>query len=160
MPSLDLTDRAAIDADFDFHADALDASDITRGVCRLFTDMGYAPVMELPLSNNRRVDVAGLSKHGTWMIAEVKASERDFLSDTKWNEYLPFCDTFYFAVAGGFPMNILPEDVGIIVADGFHGAILRKAQPTKMNATRRRTQLLRFANLAARRLHHQIDPGR
>lgn len=151
--------KASIDTDFDFHPDVLEARDITRGVCRLFSHMGFAPLTEFPLSNNRRVDIAGLAKDGTWIVAEVKASERDFRTDAKWPEYLPFCDSFYFAVAGGFPMDILPKDVGIIVADAFHGAILRKPPTTKMNATRRRTQLLRFGNLAARRLHQHTDPG-
>jgi hypothetical protein len=152
--------KASIEQNFDFHADALEAHDITRGVCRLFTQMGYAPLTEFPLSNNRRVDVAGLAKDGAWMIAEVKASERDFRTDNKWQEYLPYCETYYFAVAGGFPMDILPDGVGIIVADAFHGAILRKSPEAKMNGNRRRTQLLRFGNLAARRLQDHNDPGR
>lgn len=151
--------KSAIKSDFDFHTDVLEASDITRGVCRLFSHMGFAPLTEFPLSNNRRVDVAGLAKDGTWAIAEVKASERDFRSDAKWPEYLPYCDSFYFAVAGGFPMHLLPDDVGIIVADAFHGAILRESPVAKMNGTRRRAQLLRFGNLAARRLHQHNDPG-
>ncbi len=151
--------KLSIGSDFDFHTDVLEAHDITRGVCRLLSNMGYAPLTELPLSNNRRVDVAGVARDGTWAIVEVKASERDFRTDAKWPEYLPFCDTFYFAVAGGFPMHILPEDVGVIVADAFHGTILRPSPITKMNATRRRTQLLRFGHLAARRLHQHNDPG-
>lgn len=152
--------KTPIVSNFNFHPDVLEAADITRGVCRLFSQMGFAPQTEVPLSNNRRVDVAGLAKDGVWTIAEIKTSERDFRSDSKWSEYLPYCDTFYFAVAGGFPMDILPDDVGIIVADAFHGAILRPSPISKMNAARRRAQLLRFANLAARRLHLSNDPGK
>jgi len=146
--------------DFDFHGDALAAEDIARGVCRLFSNMSYAPLTEFPLSNNRRVDVIGLAKDSRFIVAEIKASERDFRSDAKWPEYLTHCDEFYFAVAGGFPIEILPDDVGVIVADAFHGAIVRAAPKRKMNGTRRRNQVLKFAMKAARRLHGEIDPRR
>lgn len=152
--------QGILEADIDFHPDALSAEDIARGVCRLFANMGYTPLTEFPLTNNRRVDVIGLAKDGEWMIAEIKASERDFKSDGKWPEYLPYCDEFYFAVAGGFPMDLLPENAGIIVADAFHGAILRKAPRSKMNGNRRRAQLLHFGRRAAGRWHGLIDPGR
>mgnify|MGYP002630888275 CR=1 FL=1 len=147
-------------SDINFHPDTLCADDIGRGVCRLFTHMGYAPLTEFPLTNNRRVDVIGLAKGSEWVIAEIKASERDFRSDRKWPEYLAFCDEFYFAVAGGFPLEILPTDVGIIVADSFHGAILRKAPRLKMNTTRRRAQILHFGRKAAGRWHGLVDPKR
>lgn len=146
------------DSDIDFHPDALCAKDIGRGVCRLFTNMGYAPLTEFPLTNNRRVDVIGLAKGSAWIIAEIKASERDFRSDGKWPEYLPYCDEFYFAVAGGFPLEILPDNAGIIVADSFHGAILRPAPRMKMNAARRRAQILHFGRKAAGRWHGLTDP--
>jgi len=152
--------RQFSEADIDFHNDVLSAEDIGRGVCRLFTDMGYAPLTEFPLANNRRVDVIGLAKDNQWLIAEIKASERDFKTDSKWPEYIPYCDEFYFAVAGGFPMDLLPDNTGIIVADAFHGAVLRKAPHKKMNGNRRRSQTLHFARKAAGRWQGLIDPKR
>lgn len=146
--------------DFDFHADVLNAEDIARGVCRLFHNMRYSLMTEFPLSNNRRVDVIGLGKAGEFIVAEIKASERDFKTDQKWPEYLTHCDEFYFAVSGGFPLELIPEDVGIIVADAFHGAIVRQAPKRKMNGTRRRNQILKFGLKAAKRLHHTRDPRR
>ncbi len=146
------------ESDIDFHPDTLCAGDIERGVCRLFTHMGYAPLTEFPLTNNRRVDVIGLAKDGNWIVAEIKASERDFRSDGKWPEYLPYCHEFYFAVAGGFPLEILPHHTGIIVADAFHGAVLRKAPRMKMNAARWRAQALHFGRKAAGRWHGLVDP--
>ncbi len=154
------TDLPLTPFDFDFHGDVLSADDIARGVCRLFANMRYEPLTEFPLSNNRRVDVIGLDKQSQFIVAEVKASERDFRADGKWPEYLPHCDAFYFAVAGGFPLEILPEDAGIIVADAFHGAIVRPAPKRKMNGTRRRNQILKFAIKAARRLHRDRDVRR
>lgn len=146
--------------DFDFHADALSADDIARGVCRLFHNMRFSPLTEFPLSNNRRVDVIGLGKDGKFIVAEIKASERDFKADQKWPEYLPHCDEFYFAVSGGFPLELIPAEAGIIIADAFHGAIVRTAPRRKMNGTRRRNQILKFGLKAARRLHHTRDPRR
>lgn len=146
--------------DIDFHPDVLAAEDIARGVCRLFGDLGLAPLLEFPLGNGRRVDVAGMGRDGRFVVAEVKASERDFRADGKWPEYLPWCDEFYFAVAGGFPLELLPDDAGVIVADAFHGAVLRPAPARRMNAARRRSQILRFGLKAARRLHAVSDPAR
>ena len=146
--------------DFDFHADVLSADDIARGVCRLFGNMRCSPLTEFPLSNNRRVDVIGLATDGRFLVAEVKASERDFKADQKWPTYLTHCDEFYLAVSGGFPLELIPAEAGIIVADAYHGAIVRPSPKRKMNGTRRRNQILKFGLKAAKRLHHIRDPRR
>ena len=127
--------------------------------------MGFAPIIEYPLGNGRRADVAGINRKGLIMIAEVKSGLADFRSDGKWPDYLGFCDCFYFAVSAGFPLDVLAGDepdlerAGIIVADRFGGTILRGAQEIKMNAGRRRAETLRFARKAAARLHHVMDPA-
>jgi hypothetical protein len=141
------------------------ADEIAQGVCRLFRHMGFAPIIEYPLGNGRRADVAGINRKGVIMIAEVKSGLADFRSDGKWPDYLGFCDCFYFAVSAGFPLDVLAGDepglerAGIIVADRFGGTILRGAQEIKMNAGRRRAETLRFARKAAARLHHVMDPA-
>ncbi|MGB0670673.1 MAG: MmcB family DNA repair protein, partial [Rhodospirillales bacterium] len=98
------------------------AEAITRGVMRLFDQMGYAPLAEVSLVNHRRVDVMGLNGKGQIAVCEVKSSVADFKSDSKWTEYLDFCDLFYFAVAPDFPHDILPASEGLIVADAFGAA--------------------------------------
>ena len=40
---------------------------------------------------------------------------KDFKADLKWQEYRPYCDQFYFAVAPEFPQAILPDEPGLIV---------------------------------------------
>lgn len=133
---------------------------ITRGACRLIRDMGFTPLVEFPLGTvARRVDVIGLNDKGGFVIAEVKSSLADYRADGKWPDYLPFCDAFYFAVAADFPHEVLPADVGIMVADGFGAAIRRPAPERPMNGIRRRHQTTRFARCAARRLHGLIDPA-
>jgi len=143
----------------------LTAEDISLGVCRLFRHMGFSPIAEYPLGNGRRADVAGLNRKGMMVITEVKSGRADFRADTKWRDYLAYCDCFYFAVASNFPLHVFSPDepemdrVGLIVADRFGGTILRSAPETKMNAGRRRAETLRFARKAAARLHHVMDPA-
>jgi hypothetical protein len=132
---------------------------ITRGVCRLLGDMGYRVVREFKLKSGRRVDVAGLDRSGKFVVVEVKSSVADFRSDGKWQEYLEFSDQFYFAVNVGFPAGILPEDHGLIIADGFGAVIERRSMTLVLNPQRRRAQTLRFARTAADRLETLLDPG-
>lgn len=56
---------------------------IARGVTRLLVDMGYRTLVELPLGNGRRVDVAGLDRRGRFVVVEIKSSLADFRADGK-----------------------------------------------------------------------------
>ncbi len=125
---------------------------IVRGATRLLVDIGYRTLTELQLGNGRRVDVIGLDRQGRFAVVEVKSSVADFRADGKWLEYLPYCDAFYFAVDTEFLLEILPPDVGVIVADAYAGAVRRNAHVMAMNASRRRALTVRFARTAAGRL--------
>lgn len=92
-----------------------------------------------------------------WII-EVKSCLEDFRTDTKWAEYREFCDRLYFAVLPTFPHEILPADTGLIVADRYGGEMVRQAPEHRLPAVRRKTMILRFARLAAIRLHGVADP--
>ncbi|MBI1364409.1 MAG: MmcB family DNA repair protein [Alphaproteobacteria bacterium] len=124
---------------------------ITRGAARLFVDLGLAPLAEFRLPNGRRADLAGLDAKGRLTIAEVKSCQADFESDGKWEDYLGYCDEFYFAVSNEFPHSLLPPGEGLIVADAFGGAILRAGRDRPMAAARRKSIMLRFARQAAAR---------
>ncbi|MFP6713354.1 MAG: MmcB family DNA repair protein [Rhodospirillales bacterium] len=137
-----------------------EAGDIARGICRYLRNLGYSPLTEFKLLSKRRVDVIGLNKAGQFIIIEIKSSVADFRSDDKWQEYLPFSDQMYFAVANGFPLEILPDECGIMIADAYNAAVIRESQTRKLNAARRRTQIVRFAKTAADRLHLWNDPNR
>ncbi|MEG2311907.1 DNA repair putative endonuclease MmcB [Brevundimonas sp.] len=125
---------------------------VTKGAARLVADMGYAPLTEVCLPNGRRADVLALGKKGDIIIVEVKSGIDDYRVDRKWQEYAPFCDAFYFAVAPEFPADILPLDVGFIVADGFGGAVIREAIPAPLAAARRKAMLIGFGRLSAFRM--------
>ncbi len=133
------------------------ASDVARGVGRLLSDMGCAYLTELPLRNGRRVDLMAIAENGQITVVEVKSSLADYRSDRKWQEYLDFCDHFYFAVPADFPIDVLPEDTGMMLADRYGAEIVRPAPETKMNGTRRRFLTLKFARAAANRYNKAMD---
>lgn len=134
------------------------ATRLARGVSRLFAQLGLSSVHEFVLPTGRRVDVAGLGAAGELVFVEIKTSLADFRSDLKWESYCEFCDRFFFAVPDDFPQEVLPDAVGLIVADAFGGAILREAPAWPLAGARRKAMLLRFAHHAAMRLQRLLDP--
>lgn len=132
---------------------------ICTGARRLLAGLGYASVTELALASGRRVDIIALGPDGCVWIIEVKSSIADFRADRKWPDYRGYCDRFFFAVAGSFPTDILPEDAGLIVADGFGAALVRDAPEHKLAGARRKAVTLRFAHAAANRHHMLVDPS-
>ena len=124
---------------------------VTRGAARLMVDMGYAPLLEVGLPNGRRADVMAMGPRGDIVICEVKSGIEDYRVDRKWGEYGPYCDAFYFAVAPEFPAGVLPDEPGLIVADGFGGAVVREAPPAPLAPARRKALTLAFARLGALR---------
>lgn len=131
---------------------------LARGVCRAFTQLGHATLVEFPLANGRRADVLVLTKGGEFRCVEIKSSPADFRADRKWGLYRDFADRLYFAVAPGFPTALIPEDCGLIVADAFGAAIIRDGAASPLAAARRKALTLRFAMIAAARLRRQLDP--
>ena len=132
---------------------------IARGVRRLLRARGFATVAELPLSSGRRADVVGVNGDGALLIVEIKSSVADFRADRKWRDYAAYCDRLYFAVDVDMPLEIMPEEAGLIVADSYGGEILREPAPRAIPPAARRAVLLRFALAAADRLHRLADPG-
>lgn len=133
--------------------------EVCRGVGRLMRAHGLASLNELPLPNGRRADVVGLSPSGDIWIVEIKSSVEDLRADHKWPEYRDFSDFLYFAVAPGFPVDILPDDTGLILADRFGGEIVRPAPEDRLAPARRKSMTLRFARAAALTLQSVIDPN-
>jgi hypothetical protein len=125
---------------------------LARGVSRTLIDWGYATLTEFSLRTGRRVDVIGLGGDGEFVIVEIKSSLADFRADSKWAEYLDFCDRFFFAVPESFPVDVLPESEGLLIADSFAAAVARESETRPMNGTRRQHQTRRFARAASQRL--------
>lgn len=125
---------------------------LARGVTRMLIQHGLAPTLEVPLANGRRADVMALTQKGEIWIVETKSCLADYACDEKWPDYLEFCDRFYFGVTEAFPRHLIPEEAGLIVADGFGGAILRESPVRPLAGARRKAVTLNFARLAAQRL--------
>ena len=134
------------------------AAEIVRGTMRLLLDLDLTSLPEFTLATGRRVDLMALGRDGRLVVIEVKSCRADFLVDRKWHEYLEYVDQFYFAVAPGFPVELLPQDEGLIVADRYAASLIRPARARTVPAARRRALLLRFARTAALRLQGAADP--
>lgn len=131
---------------------------IRRAAARLCVQLGWSPVHEVPLPNHRRADILALRPDGGFACIEVKSGVRDFQTDGKWPEYRAFSDALYFAVDGDFPLALLPEDTGLIVACDGVADVVRDAPAHPLAPARRRALLHRFATLAAQRLAWLEDP--
>jgi len=131
---------------------------IARGARRLLRALGYSTLTELPLGDGRRADIVAVGADGAILIVEIKSSIADFRADRKWRDYAAHCDRLYFAISDDTPVDIMPEEAGLILADRFGAAILREPEPRVLAPATRRAVLLRFACAAADRLHRLVDP--
>lgn len=132
---------------------------IRRAASRLCLRMAWAPLHEVSLPNGRRADILALRADGGFVCIEVKSGIRDFQTDQKWPDYREFCDHLYFAVDLDFPLELLPDDTGLIVAAGPTAEVIREAPEHKLPAARRTALLRRFALLAGGRLAAMEDPA-
>lgn len=135
------------------------AAAIRRAAALLCLRLGWAPVHEMSLPNNRRADIMALRPDGSFVCIEIKSGVRDFLTDAKWPEYRDYCDALFFAVDADFPQALLPDTAGLVVTWELSGEMLRDAPLHPMPPARRRALTLRFAHLAALRLAQQADPA-
>ncbi len=130
---------------------------IARGARRLMRSLGVSSVTELSLRDGRRADIVGLGPDGELWIVEVKSCPTDFRADHKWRDYAALCDRLYFAISDATPPDIMPDEAGLILADRFGAAILREAARRPLAPATRRAMMLRFASVAADRLHRLVD---
>jgi hypothetical protein len=136
------------------------ALEIARGATRLLVRYGLVCLPEVTLPNGRRADLMGLSDKGVLWIVEVKSSVADFRADQKWSEYQDYCDRLLFAVGPDFPLELLPETTGWIVADRFGADMIRTAPDMPLAAARRKVLTISLARLATARLMTLADPDR
>jgi len=109
-------------------------------------------------ASGRRADVMALAASGEIWIVEIKSSVEDFRADHKWPFYRLHSDRLFFATSPRVPLEIFPEDCGLIVADAHGGEILREAPEHRLAAATRKATTLRFARAAAARLQGLVDP--
>nr|WP_155006500.1 MmcB family DNA repair protein [Sphingomonas hengshuiensis] len=142
----------------------IDAADVARGVSRMLLRHDCVAIAEVPLDGGRRADLMALDSRGNIVIVEIKVSRADLLGDSKWTEYLPHCDRFFWAVPQGFDLRpldqegFLPARAGILVADRYDAAVVREAATVPLASATRRKTTLAFARRAARRVLTLLDP--
>ncbi|MEC9367142.1 MAG: MmcB family DNA repair protein [Pseudomonadota bacterium] len=135
------------------------AAAIQRGTCRLMRALGHSVICELPLASGHRADIMSLGRSGEIWITEIKSSLADFRADAKWHFYRDWCDRLFFAVDADFPLDVLPDETGLVIADRFGAELMREAPEHRLAGGRRKAVTLRFARAAALRLHGLTDQG-
>lgn len=140
------------------------AAEVARGVTRLFCRSDLFAICEVPLPNGRRADMMAIDAKGALTIVEIKVAKADLLGDSKWTDYLDYCDRFFWAVPPNLASicngeRFMPNEAGLIVADRYDAVLIREALHRPLAPARRKAELLRFARRAARRLSAQIDPS-
>ncbi|MCK3778242.1 MmcB family DNA repair protein [Ensifer sesbaniae] len=125
---------------------------VRRGVQRLFAELRHSVLPELTLASGRRADLISLSAKGEIWIVEIKTSIEDFRIDRKWPEYRQHCDRLFFATHAGVPLDIFPEECGLLLSDGYDGHLVREAPEHKLPPATRKSVLQLFARTAAQRL--------
>lgn len=131
---------------------------LARGVCRHLLGHGFVTVEELVPAPGLRVDVMALGPKGEIWVVECKSGRADFAADRKWQNYLEWCDRFFWAVDAAFPVELLPEGTGLIIGDGYDAEILRVGPEMPMAPARRKVMVQKFARHAALRLLALRDP--
>ena len=132
---------------------------IARGVCRHLKQYNFECLEEFVPVRGSRVDIMAIGPKGELWIIECKSSLADYTQDTKWEKYLPFCDRYFWAVPNGFPIEILPKEDGLIIADSYAAEIIKMAPYRMMKASQRKKITLKTARNAANRLRKFIDPS-
>ena len=132
---------------------------LARGVCRHLLSHDFVTVEEMSPALGLRVDVMALGPRGEIWVIECKSGRADFQADRKWRGYLEWCDRFFWAVDADFPVELLPDESGLIVADPYDAEIVRMAPDLKLPGSRRKALVQRFARHAALRWHGARDPG-
>lgn len=125
---------------------------VRRGVQLLLSDMRFAVLPELVLANGRRADLIALSERGEIWIVEIKSSIEDFRVDRKWPDYRRYCDRLFFATHADVPLEIFPQDCGLLLSDGYAGHIVREAPEHRLAPATRKAVTLNFSRAAAQRL--------
>jgi len=132
---------------------------LARGVCRALRAMDFVTVEELVPTPGLRVDVMALGPKGEVWVVECKSGRADFATDRKWQGYLEWCDRFFWAVDGDFPVDLLPPATGLMLADAYDAEILRMGPEAPLAPARRKVMVQKFARHAALRLQALRDPA-
>lgn len=91
------------------------------------------------MANCRRFDMWVMARSWAkprFIGYEVKVNRHDFINDSKWQAYLPYCTEFYFvAPPGVIDKSEVPESAGLLVAASTGSMLLTKKKAPVRNVT-------------------------
>lgn len=98
---------------------------IRNEVAKYLTKKGYSCHYEVGLNKGgkARSDIFAFNYKRDVIVVEVKSCAADYLSDSKWTTYLPFCNKMYMAVDTDFIVTIdfletiKQHSVGLLIVD-------------------------------------------
>lgn len=98
----------------------MNAQEIKDVVARHFTKKRMCVHTEVGLNRRGRLraDLVALSMRGELVVIEVKSSKRDYLTDHKYEGYIPYGNRFYFAMTEDVYEEVverIPSHVGVFV---------------------------------------------
>ncbi len=105
----------------------------------------------------RRIDVMALNTKAEIVGIEVKSCPADYSSDTKWHDYLPYVNRFYFLISekmyrskfyDRIVADVKPHGVGIMVLNELSGRVevVRSAKKKRMeDTTAKKKMILKMA---------------
>ena len=131
---------------------------LARDVLGHLAILGMVSIEEFVPARGLRVDVIALGSKGEIWVVECKSNKAGFQPDNKWQGYLEWCDKFFWAVNSEFPIELLPDKTGLILADAYDADFVRMAPLERLVAPRRKVMVQKFATQAARRLQTLRDP--
>lgn len=101
---------------------------VTAGVARYYINKKFSIHEEFGVGRRGkyRMDVLAMNMRGHLVCVEVKSCKADYTSDSKWREYLPYCNQMYIAVdhdlykefGQQIARDVKPHGVGLIVVGG------------------------------------------
>lgn len=115
---------------------------------------GYGVNKELAVvaKGRRKVDIIGVNLKGNIIVIEIKSCLKDFKDDKKWQEYLPYCNQFYFLFTQVAWTQVKPifhdiKGVGVLILCPETGYLttVKPSRKREMDASIYQSILLRLA---------------
>ena len=131
---------------------------ILRNTMRFLSNKGYKMITEFALPNKKRVDLIGINREKKVIIIEVKSNFMSIKKDKKWENYLNYCNLFYFALSEVPEKFKFKKKIGFIKSTRLETKIVKDCEYIKMKKLKKNKIIFNFAASAAYKFHRLVDP--
>ena len=131
---------------------------ILRNTMRFLSNKGYKMITEFALPNKKRVDLIGINREKKIIIIEVKSNFMSIKKDKKWENYLNYCNLFYFALSEVPEKFKFKKKIGFIKSTRLETKIVKDCEYIKMKKLKKNKIIFNFAASAASKFHRLVDP--